>query len=91
MFADVRAERSLGKVLSVPTAALLMSGEHRYAFVERPGSRLEPVAVEVGPTGGEFTQVRSGLSAGEQVVVGPTFLLGSEAQLRDALPRWSAQ
>ena len=91
MFANVKAERSLGKVLSVPTAALLMSGEHRYAFVERPGSRLEPVAVEIGASGGEFTQVRSGLSAGERVVVGPTFLLGSEAQLRDALPRWSVQ
>ena len=91
MFADVRAERSLGKMLSVPTTALLMSGEHRYAFVDRPNSRLQPVEVEVGVTGGEFTQVRSGLSAGEQVVIGPTFLLGSEAQLRDAIPRWSAQ
>ena len=91
MFADVRAERSLGKVLSVPTSALLMSGEHRYAFVERPDSRLEPVGVEIGATAGELTQVRSGLSAGERVVVGPTFLLGSEAQLRDAIPRWSAQ
>jgi RND family efflux transporter MFP subunit len=91
MFADVRAERSLGKVLSVPTAALLMSGEHRYAFVQRAESRLEPVAVEIGATGGDFTQVRAGLSAGERVVVGPTFLLGSEAQLRDAMPRWSGQ
>jgi len=91
MFADVKAERSLGKVLAVPTSALLMSGEHRYAFVERGESRLEPVAVEIGATGGDFTQVRAGLSAGERVVVGPTFLLGSEAQLRDAIPRWSAQ
>jgi Cu(I)/Ag(I) efflux system membrane fusion protein len=91
MFADVRAERSLGKVLSVPTATLLMSGEHRYAFVERGESRLEPVAVEIGATGGDFTQVRAGLSAGERVVIGPTFLLGSEAQLRDAMPRWSGQ
>jgi Cu(I)/Ag(I) efflux system membrane fusion protein len=91
MFADVKAQRSLGKVLSVPTAALLMSGEHRYAFVERGESRLEPVAVEIGASGGEFTQVRSGLSTGERVVVGPTFLLGSEAQLRDAMPRWSGQ
>lgn len=91
MFADVKAQRSLGKVLAVPTAALLLSGEHRYAFVERGASRLEPVAVEIGPTGGEFTQVRAGLTAGDRVVVGPTFLLGSEAQLRDALPRWSGQ
>jgi Cu(I)/Ag(I) efflux system membrane fusion protein len=91
MFADVKAQRSLGKVLSVPTAALLMSGEHRYAFVARGESRLEPVVVETGATGGDLTQVRAGLSAGDRVVVGPTFLLGSEAQLREAMPRWSAQ
>ena len=90
MFADVRVERSLGKVLSVPSATLLMSGEHRYAFVQRDGGQLQPVEVMTGPTAGDFTEVRSGLHEGERVVIGPTFLLGSEAQLRDAMPRWSA-
>jgi len=90
MFADVRVERSLGKVLSVSSSALLMSGEHRYAFVQREAGRLEPVEVRTGATAGEFVEVRSGLQQGDRVVVGPTFLLGSEAQLRDAMPRWSA-
>jgi membrane fusion protein, copper/silver efflux system len=89
MFADVRVERSLGKVLSVPSAALLMSGEHRYAFVQRPQGQLQPMEVMTGATAGDFTEVRSGLHEGDRVVVGPTFLLGSEAQLRDAMPRWS--
>jgi membrane fusion protein, copper/silver efflux system len=90
MFADVRVERSLGKVLSVPSAALLMSGEHRYAFVQRSQGQLQPVEVLTGATAGDFTEVRSGLQEGDRVVIGPTFLLGSEAQLRDAMPRWSA-
>jgi Cu(I)/Ag(I) efflux system membrane fusion protein len=90
MFADVRVERSLGKVLSVPTSAVLMSGEHRYAFVQREAGRLEPVEVRTGASAGDFIEVRSGLQQGDHVVVGPTFLLGSEAQLRDAMPRWSA-
>jgi membrane fusion protein, copper/silver efflux system len=90
MFADVRVERSLGKVLSVPTSAVLMSGEHRYAFVQREAGRLEPVEVRTGASAGDFVEVRSGLQQGDRVVVGPTFLLGSEAQLRDAMPRWSA-
>jgi len=90
MFADVRVERALGRVLSVPSTALLMSGEHRYAFVQREPGRLQPVEVMVGATAGDFTEVRSGLREGDRVVVGPTFLLGSEAQLRDAMPRWSA-
>lgn len=89
MFADVGVERSLGAVLSVPSTALLVSGEHRYAFVQRPEGQLQPVEVMVGTSAGEFTEVRSGLEDGDQVVVGPTFLLGSEAQLRDAIPRWS--
>jgi Cu(I)/Ag(I) efflux system membrane fusion protein len=90
MFADVRVERSLGKVLAVPSATLLMSGEHRYAFVQRSPGQLQPVEVTAGATAGDFTEVRSGLQEGDRVVVGPTFLLGSEAQLRDAMPRWSA-
>ncbi|HET9158748.1 MAG TPA: efflux RND transporter periplasmic adaptor subunit [Myxococcaceae bacterium] len=90
MFADVRVERSLGKLLSVPSAALLASGEHRYAFVERGEGRLQPVEVVAGASAGDLTEVRSGLEEKDRVVIGPTFLLGSEAQLRDALPRWSA-
>jgi Cu(I)/Ag(I) efflux system membrane fusion protein len=89
MFADVRVERSLGPVLSIPSASLLISGEHRYVFLQRPEGRLKPVEVMVGTSGGEFTEVRSGLEEGDQVVVGPTFLLGSEAQIREAMPRWS--
>jgi len=90
MFADVRVQHSLGKVLSVPSATLLMSGEHRYAFVQREEGKLQPVEVMTGATAGDFTEVLSGLAEGDRVVIGPTFLLGSEAQLRDAMPRWSA-
>jgi Cu(I)/Ag(I) efflux system membrane fusion protein len=89
MFADVHVERSLGRVLSVPSAALLMSGEHRYAFLQRAEGQLQPVEVMAGAVSGDLTEVRSGLKGGDRVVVGPTFLLGSEAQLRDAMPRWS--
>src|SRR5262249_26586607 len=90
MFADVRVERSLGNLLSLPSAALLVSGEHRYAFVQRGQDRLQPVEVVAGASAGELTEIRSGLQEGDRVVLGPTFLLGSEAQLRSALPRWSA-
>ncbi len=88
MFADVAIDAPLGTRLSVPDAALLLSGEHRYAFVDRGEGRLEPVEVEVGAQAGEYDEVRSGLSAGDRVATGATFLLSSEAKLRDALPRW---
>ena len=37
---------------------------------------------------GSYDEVRRGLSAGDRVATGATFLLSSEAKLRDALPRW---
>jgi membrane fusion protein, copper/silver efflux system len=88
MFADVVIEAPLGTRLAVPDSALLFSGEHRYAFVDRGGGRLEPVEVEVGAQTGSYDEVRRGLSPGDRVATGATFLLSSEAKLRDALPRW---
>jgi Cu(I)/Ag(I) efflux system membrane fusion protein len=88
MFADVRIEAPLGTRLSVPDAALLMSGEHRYAFVDRGGGRLQAVEVQVGVQAGDYDEVQSGLTAGDRVATDATFLLSSEAKLRDALPRW---
>jgi Cu(I)/Ag(I) efflux system membrane fusion protein len=80
----------LGVRLAVPDSALLLSGEHRYVFVDRGGGRLEPVEVQVGALGGDYDEVRAGLSPGDRVAIGATFLLSSEAKLRDALPRWKS-
>jgi Cu(I)/Ag(I) efflux system membrane fusion protein len=89
MFADVAIDRSLGTHLAVPDRALLLSGEHRYAFVERVPGKLQPVEVQVGALAGDWDEVRSGLSAGDRMVLDAAFLVSSEAQLRDALPRWN--
>jgi Cu(I)/Ag(I) efflux system membrane fusion protein len=89
MSADVRIEAPLGERLSVPDSALLRSGEHAYVFVRRGPGTLQPVEIQPGIRAGEFTEVRAGLQPGEEVATAATFLLSSEAQLRDALPRWS--
>jgi Cu(I)/Ag(I) efflux system membrane fusion protein len=88
MFADVAIDVPLGPRLAVPDSAVLLSGEHRYVFVDRGGGRLEAVEVQVGAQAGDYDEVRAGLSAGDRVAVEATFLLSSEAKLRDALPRW---
>ncbi len=90
MFADVEVEAPLGTHLAVPESALLVSGEHRYAFVDRGGGRLEAVEVQVGARSDGFVEVKSGLEAGQQVATQATFLLSSEAKLRDQLPQWGA-
>jgi Cu(I)/Ag(I) efflux system membrane fusion protein len=89
MFADVAIEVPLGTKLAVPDSALLLSGQHRYAFVDRGEGLLEPVEVEVGAAAGDYHEVRAGLHKGDRVATGGTFLLSSEAKLRDALPHWS--
>ncbi|MES1205917.1 MAG: efflux RND transporter periplasmic adaptor subunit [Pseudomonadota bacterium] len=88
MFVDVQIDAPLGSRLSVPDSALLLSGEHQYVFVDRGGGRLQPVEVEIGARAGDYAEVRSGLAAGDRVATGATFLLSSEAKLRDVLPRW---
>jgi len=90
MYTDVVIRVSLGERLSVPESALLRAGEHTYVFLRRGKGRLQPVEVEPGVSSGEFTEVLAGLAAGDEVATAATFLLSSEAQLRNALPRWSA-
>jgi Cu(I)/Ag(I) efflux system membrane fusion protein len=103
MFADVKIEVPLGTRLAVPDNALLASGEHRYAFVKRrrPAAGPEPkaeasnegqlqaVEVKTGALAGDYDEVLDGLVEGDEVATQATFLLSSEAQLRNALPRWS--
>jgi Cu(I)/Ag(I) efflux system membrane fusion protein len=91
MFATVRLEVPVGRRLAAPDQALLMSGEHRYAFVERQPGHLEPVEVQVGALTGEYDEIVSGLAAGDRIVSSPAFLVSSEAQLRGVLPRWDAR
>ena len=89
MFVDTTVEVPLGVRLAVPDAALLASGAHRYAFVKQGEGRLRPVEVKAGALAGDYDEVLSGLAEGDEVATQATFLLSSEAQLRDALPRWS--
>src|SRR5258708_23858368 len=81
MFADVLIEAPLGVRLSVADSALLISVQHRYAFVDRRGGKLEPVHVEVGALAGEDDEVKTCLAKGDHVAKGATSLLSSHPKL----------
>ena len=89
VYMDVAIPVELGNQLTIPSEAVLYSGRHRYVFVDRGEGKLEPREVSVGKSIRGSVQVYSGLSEGERVAASGTFLLGSEAQLRSALPKWS--
>ena len=89
VYMNVSIPVQLGSKLSIPSEAVLYSGRHRYVFVDRGEGKLEPREVSVGKSTRGLVEVYSGLSEGERVAASGTFLLGSEAQLRSALPKWS--
>lgn len=89
VFAEVLFSVNHGDRLAVPSEAILYSGEHRYVFRKRGEGLLEPVEVETGLAADGMTEIAGGLKPGDEVAASGTFLLGSEANLRSALPKWA--
>jgi len=87
MFASVQLAGADGAdAVLVPSAAVIDDGLRRRVLV-REGERFVPVAVRVGRSRGERTEILSGLQGGERVVVSGQFLIDSEANLSGALER----
>ncbi len=87
-YMDVAFPIEMGSHLTIPAEAVLYSGRHRYVFVNHGNGRLEPREVSVGKSIKGMLQVFDGLKERESIAASGTFLLGSEAQLRSALPKW---
>jgi len=79
------ASAKLGLV--VPTEAVIRTGKRDVVIVDAGEGKFEPVAVEVGRESADLTEIRSGLKAGQRVVVSGQFLVDSEANLKGALAR----
>lgn len=92
MYAEVAIDvpAASGPVLAVPSSAILDSGTQHVALVARGEGRFEPRHVRVGASGDGFTQVLTGLHAGERVVVSANFLIDAESNLRAALQTFTA-
>ena len=98
MFADVTFHTDLSEnAVVVPTEAILTSGDTQYVFVVEGGA-AKYVEVTTGLTGNGVTELLSGVTAGQQlVVVGQAYLSdgaavrivggGAEAAPADAAPQ----
>ena len=84
MYGDVELKTGGTRILSVPQPAVLNSGERQVVFVDRGNGYLEPRRVEVGRQYSGSIEIRSGLKAGERIVVSGNFLVDSESQLQAA-------
>lgn len=91
MFADVAlAVPGQGKLLSVPTSAVLHSGTRDTVLVELAEGRFEPREVKLGMQGSDYVEVREGLGEGEKVVTAANFLIDSESNLKAAFSNLSS-
>jgi Cu(I)/Ag(I) efflux system membrane fusion protein/cobalt-zinc-cadmium efflux system membrane fusion protein len=84
MFAHVALDLPMGEQTVIPDTAVLRTGTHNVAFVDRGDGYLTPAQVELGAHVGNEFIVLKGLSPGQQIVSSANFLIDSESQLQAA-------
>ena len=92
MYADIVIDSGAGDKprLTVPTSAVIDSGNRQVVLVERGEGRFEPRPVKLGLRGDGVVEVSEGLTAGEKVVVSANFLIDAESNLKSALSSFTA-
>ena len=91
MYATVTLTTPTRRALTVPTSAVLNTGERSLVFMDMGGGRLMPMNVVVGPTAGAYTEVLSGLEPGQRVVTSAQYLLDSESNLAEVMKSMMGQ
>src|SRR5574337_145963 len=85
MYANVELKIPFGKRLVVPDEAILDSGTQQLVFIDKGQGTFAPREVKVGARADGYTEILTGLSAGERVVTSANFLIDSESQLKTAV------
>lgn len=85
MFATVHLRSPTRRALTVPTSAVVRTGERTLVFVDLGGGRIEPQPVEIGQSTNDYTEVLAGLEPGQRVVTSAQFLLDSESNLAEVM------
>lgn len=85
MYATVSLSTPSRRALTVPTTAIVNTGERELVFVDLGGGRFVPQNVETGRTAGDYTEVLSGLEPRQRVVTSAQFLLDAESNLAEVM------
>ncbi len=92
MFATVTFQPVAAReALTVPSLAVLRTGQRNVVVVDLGQGRFEPRAVTLGHAGQGYVQVLEGLHEGDRVVTSAQFLIDSEASLQEAIRKMIAQ
>ena len=84
MFAHVALDLPMGAQTVIPDTAVLRTGTHNVAFIDRGDGYLTPAEVELGAHAGDEFIVLKGLAPGQQIVSSANFLIDSESQIEAA-------
>ncbi len=84
MFAHVALDLPMGEQTVIPDTAVLRTGTHNVAFVDRGDGYLTPAEIELGAHVGDQFIVLKGLAPSQQIVSSANFLIDSESQLQAA-------
>jgi multidrug efflux pump subunit AcrA (membrane-fusion protein) len=85
MYARVSFAIPTRSALTVPSSAVVNTGERTLVFMEMGAGKLMPMDVEVGRAAGDYTEILSGLEPGQRVVTSAQFLLDSESNLAEVM------
>jgi Cu(I)/Ag(I) efflux system membrane fusion protein len=92
MFATISVRTpAASAAVKVPQEAVLHSGERSLVIVQKRQGLFEPREVTLGPVGGGWQEIRSGVQAGELVVTSSQFLIDSESNLKAAISQMMSQ
>ncbi len=80
-----------GAALTVPSEAVVHTGEEDYVFLAHAGGIFEPRRVIAGAEDGDRIAIVSGIAAGDTVVASASFLIDSESRLKAAIAGLGAQ
>ncbi|HKI94164.1 MAG TPA: efflux RND transporter periplasmic adaptor subunit [Gemmatimonadales bacterium] len=82
MFATIYFDATIGdRVLTVPMAAVIATGERNLVFVRDSLGMLKPREVVLGTRAGDRVQILRGLAEGETIVGSANFLVDAESRL----------
>ena len=90
MFSRVVIEaEGFGRVVNVPREAVIRGGSMDRVVVSLGDGRFKSQPVRLGIESGDRVAIRSGLKAGDTIVVSGQFLIDSESNIESALARMS--
>ncbi|MDZ7590472.1 MAG: efflux RND transporter periplasmic adaptor subunit [Rubrivivax sp.] len=88
MFAQVTLQGpASGDAVVLPSEAVIRTGRRALVYVQDAPGRFRPVEVELGPEVDGQVVIRSGITAGQQVVASGQFLIDSEASMQGVMAR----